>query len=159
MPYPVKRMLSKKAKYGIRALLYLAERRGQGPILIKEIATSERIPQKFLEAILVELKSNGILRSRAGRTGGYEMLKSPRSVSLGQVIRLIDGPLAPVPCVSQMAYAPCDDCGDEKACLLRMVMKEVRDATSQILEQTTLESMLAQKARMREGAFTLDFNI
>src|SRR5262245_50904316 len=97
-------MLSKKAKYGIRALLYLAERRGQGPILIKDIAKAERIPQKFLEAILVELKSDGILKSRAGRTGGYELLRPPKEVNLGQVIRLMDGPLAPIPCVSQMAY-------------------------------------------------------
>jgi Rrf2 family protein len=152
-------MLSKKAKYGIRALLYLAERRGQGTIQIKEIAKAERIPQKFLEAILVELKSNGILRSRAGRTGGYELLRPAKDVNLGQVIRLMDGPLAPIPCVSQMAYVPCDDCADERTCLIRMVMKEVRDATARILEQTTLEGMLTEKEKFRNASAVLDFHI
>lgn len=152
-------MLSKKAKYAIRALLYLAERGGQGPIMIKEIAGSERIPQKFLEAILVELKSSGIVRSRSGRTGGYEILRAPKDVNLGQVIRLIDGPLAPISCVSQMAYAPCDDCLDEKTCLLRRVMKEVRDANARILEQTTLAGMLAQKEQFKNESFALDFTI
>ncbi len=152
-------MLSKKAKYAIRALLYLAERDGSGPIQIKDIASSERIPQKFLEAILVELKSSGMVRSRAGRTGGYEMLRDPKDVNLGQVIRLIDGPIAPISCVSQTAYAPCQDCQDEKTCLLRMVMKEVRDANARILEQTTLEGMLEKKAELKDKAFILDFNI
>src|SRR5262249_34284831 len=140
-------MLSKKAKYGIRALLYLAERRGQGPVMIKEIAQAERIPKKFLEAILVDLKAGGLLRSRAGRTGGYELVRLPKQVDLGHVIRLMDGPLAPIPCVSQTAYAPCEDCLDEKACVIRAVMKEVRDATARILENTTLEAMLAQRER------------
>jgi len=152
-------MLSKKAKYGIRALLFLAEHRGKGPIMIKDIAYSERIPRKFLEAILVELKSGGLLRSRAGRTGGYELLRRPKEIHLGQVLRLIDGPLAPVPCVSQMAYAPCEDCGDERACVIRMVMKDVRDATARILEQTTLEGMLEQKERLRSAHAALDFHI
>ena len=152
-------MLSKKAKYAIRALLYLAERDGQGPIMIREIASSERIPQKFLEAILVELKSSGIVRSRSGRTGGYEILRDPKDVNLGQVIRLIDGPLAPISCVSQTAYSPCDDCQDEKTCLLRMVMKEVRDANARILDQTTLEGMLAQTANLKKSGITLDFTI
>jgi len=148
-----------KAKYGIRALLYLAERRGQGPIMIKEIAKEERIPKKFLEAILVDLKAGGILRSRAGRTGGYEMLRPPKEINLGQVIRLMDGPLAPIPCVSQMAYAACDDCEDERTCLIRMVMKDVRDSTARILEQTTLENMLVQKDRFKRTDGGLDFVI
>lgn len=152
-------MLSKKAKYGIRALLCLAERRGQGPIMIKDIAQAERIPKKFLEAILVDLKSGGLLRSRSGRSGGYELLRSPKEINLGQVIRLMDGPLAPTPCVSQMAYAPCDDCVDERTCLIRMVMKNVRDATARILEQTTLEGMLLHKERFRSADSALDFHI
>ena len=152
-------MLSKKAKYGIRALIYLAERRGQGPVMIKDIAQSERIPKKFLEAILVDLKAGGILRSRSGRMGGYEMLRLPAEVNLGHVIRLMDGPLAPIPCVSQMAYAPCDDCADERTCLIRLVMKDVRDATARILEQTTLETMLAQRERFKNLDGGLDFTI
>src|SRR5262245_44181338 len=152
-------MLSKKAKYGIRALLYLAERRCRGPVLIKDIAQAERIPRKFLEAILVDLKSGGLLRSRAGRSGGYELLRLPKEVNLGQVIRLMDGPLAPTSCVSQMAYAPCEDCPDERTCVIRLVMKEVRDATARILEQTTLEQMMAQKDRFRNADASLDFHI
>ena len=152
-------MLSKKAKYGIRALLCLAERRGQGPTLIKDIAQAERIPRKFLEAILVDLKAGGILRSRSGRSGGYELLRAPEEIDLGHVIRLMDGPVAPIPCVSKMAYAPCEDCRDERTCLIRMVMKEVRDATAGILEKTTLETMLAQKERFKDSAAVGDFNI
>lgn len=152
-------MLSKKAKYGIRALLYLAERRGQGPVMIKDIAASERIPKKFLEAILVDLKSGGILRSRAGRSGGYELLRPAEDVNLGQVIRIMDGPLAPIPCVSQMAYAPCDDCTDERTCLIRFVMKEVRDSTAKILENKTLGSLLEQKERFKSVDNLLDFSI
>jgi len=152
-------MLSKKAKYGIRALLNLAERRGQGPVLIKDIAESERIPKKFLEAILVDLKTAGLVRSRSGRSGGYQLLQSPSEINLGQVIRLIDGPVAPIPCVSQMAYAPCEDCIDERTCLIRIVMKQVRDATAGILEQTTLEGMLAQKERFKNLSSDVDFNI
>ena len=152
-------MLSKKAKYGIRALLCLAERRGRGPVLIKDIAESERIPKKFLEAILVDLKSGGLVRSRSGRSGGYELLRAPGEINLGQVIRLMDGPVAPIPCVSQMAYAPCDDCADERTCLIRMVMKQVRDATAGILEQTTVEGMLAQKDRFKIMSSDVDFNI
>jgi Rrf2 family protein len=152
-------MLSKKAKYAIHALLYLAERRGQGPVLIKDIAESERLPRKFLEAILVDLKAGGLLRSRSGRSGGYELIRSPLEVNLGQVIRLMDGPLAPIPCVSQMAYAPCDDCKDERTCLIRLTMKEVRDVTARILENTTLDGLLKQKEHFRTEDALLDFTI
>lgn len=152
-------MLSKKAKYGIQALLHLAERRGRGPIMIKDIAVAERLPQKFLEAILLELKSAGILRSRAGRSGGYEMIKDPNDVTLGAVIRLIDGPLAPIPCVSQMAYVPCEDCLDEKSCLIRLAMKEVRDSTAAILEGKTIAAMLAQRRELAEQRFAPDYII
>jgi Rrf2 family protein len=152
-------MLSRKAKYGIRALLCLAERQGAGPVMIKDIAQAERIPKKFLEAILVDLKLGGLLRSRSGRLGGYELLRDPKEINLGQVIRLMDGPLAPTPCVSQMAYAPCEDCADERTCLIRMVMQEVRDATAQILEKTTLEGMLGHKERFRSTGSSLDFHI
>ncbi len=152
-------MLSKKAKYGIRALLNLAEKQGRGPILIKDIALEERIPQKFLEAILVELKTAGVVRSRAGRKGGYELLSHPKDVNLGQVVRVMDGPLALISCVSQTAYSPCEDCPDEQTCLIRMVMQEVRDATAKILEQATLEGMLANKERFRETNSPLHFQI
>ncbi|MBL9135563.1 MAG: Rrf2 family transcriptional regulator [Verrucomicrobiales bacterium] len=152
-------MLSQKAKYGIQALLFLA-RRGQGsPVLIKEIAEKERLPKKFLEAILLDLKSTGILHARPGRGGGYTLNRPPRTVTLGRVIRLIDGPLAPIPCVSQTAYAPCKDCVDERICVIRAVMKQVRDATAKILDETTLEDLLEKEQHLSRSVPVLDFHI
>ena len=137
-------MLSKRAKYGIRALIYLAQRQGEGPIQIRDIAETLIIPRKFLEAILLDLRNEGILQSRKGREGGYYMERSPDTVPLGKVIRFIDGPLASVPCVSQTAYAHCDDCPDEKTCVIRCIMKEVRDATAKILDEATLDHLVAK---------------
>ncbi len=152
-------MLSQKAKYGIQALLFLA-RRGQGsPVLIKEIAEKERLPKKFLEAILLDLKSAGILHARPGRGGGYTLNRPPRTVTLGRVIRLIDGPLAPIPCVSQTAYAPCKDCLDERTCVIRAMMKQVRDATAKILDETTLEDLLEKEQQLSRSVPVLDFHI
>ncbi|MCC7373398.1 MAG: Rrf2 family transcriptional regulator [Verrucomicrobiales bacterium] len=152
-------MLSQKAKYGIQALLFLA-RRGQGsPVLIKEIAEKERLPKKFLEAILLDLKSAGILHARPGRGGGYTLNRPPRTVTLGRVIRLIDGPLAPIPCVSQTAYAPCKDCLDERTCVIRAMMKQVRDATAKILDETTLEDLLEKEQHLSRSLPVLDFHI
>ena len=152
-------MLSQKAKYGIQALIYLA-RKGQGtPVLIKEIAEKERLPRKFLEAILLELKGAGILHARPGKGGGYTLNRSPATVTLSRVIRLIDGPLAPIACVSQTAYAPCRDCLDERTCAIRAVMKQVRDATAKILDETTLADLLEQQDRLGQGPAVMDFHI
>lgn len=138
-------MLSKKAKYGIKALLRLGERWDQGPVLIAELARRERLPLKFLESILLTLRRAGILTSKKGRGGGYALARPPEEVTLGEVIRLLDGPLALVPCASLTAYRPCDDCADEAACGIRLVMKEVRDATSRILDRTTLRDLLEKE--------------
>ena len=135
-------MLSKRAKYGIRALIYLAQRQGDGPIQIRDIAETLAIPRKFLEAILLDLRNEGILQSRKGREGGYYMERSPDTIPLGRIIRYIDGPLASVPCVSQTAYAHCDDCPDERTCVIRCVMKQVRDATAKILDEATLDHLV-----------------
>ncbi len=152
-------MLSQKAKYGIQGLMHLA-RRGQGiPVLIKDIAEKERLPRKFLEAILLELKGAGILHARPGKGGGYTLNRDPGTVTLGRVIRLIDGPLAPIPCVSQTAYAPCRDCLDERTCVIRAVMKQVRDATAKVLDETTLADLIEQQDRLGNNAPVLDFNI
>src|ERR1700677_1615651 len=137
-------MLSKRAKYGIRALLYLADHQGEGPIQIRDISEKLEIPRKFLEAILLDLRNEGILQSRKGKEGGYLMERSPDTITLGRVIRLVDGPLAAVPCVSQTAYARCDDCPDEKQCVIRWIMKDVRDSTAKILDQTTLDQLVAK---------------
>jgi Rrf2 family protein len=137
-------MLSKKAKYALRALLALAKENGHGPVLISDLAERESIPKKFLELILLELKKQGILQSKKGKGGGYFLGKAPEAINLGDVIRVLDGPLAPLPCVSQTAYMKCDECEDETTCGIRIVMKEVRDATARILDGTNLADVLAQ---------------
>ncbi len=117
-------MLSKKSKYGLRALLALARRKDQEPVLISDLAEQERIPRKFLEWILLELKNNGMLRSKRGKGGGYFLGRAPKAISIGEVIRALDGPLAPLPCVSHTAYRKCEECEDETTCGIRAVMNE-----------------------------------
>ena len=138
------RMLSKKAKYALIAMLFLARRYGEGPIQIAEITRKEGIPKKFTELILLEMKNQGLLQSKKGKGGGYFLRKPPAQISLGKIIRLIDGPLAPVPCVSVMAYEKCDECPDEKKCGIRLVMKDVRDSIARILDSTSLSDVLAR---------------
>ncbi len=135
-------MLTKKTKYALQALLSLAKEYGRGPVLISQIAENERIPKKFLELILLDLKNNGILQSKKGKGGGYFLGRPPELITFGQVIRLLDGPLAPLPCVSQTAYRKCDECKDERTCGIRVVMKDVRDSTAKILDTTTLADAL-----------------
>lgn len=137
-------MISKKTKYGLRAVLLLAREYGRGPLLISEVAVREGIPKKFLELILLELKNKGILQSKKGKGGGYSLGKAPENVTFGQVIRALEGPLAPVPCVSQTAYMKCEECRDELTCGIRIVMKQVRDATAKIVDGTTLAQVLRQ---------------
>jgi len=134
-------MLSRKAKYAIKALLALADRDGEEPMRIADLARAEQIPPKFLELILLGLKNNGILQSRKGKGGGYLLARDPSKIYLGQIVRMFDGPLAPVPCASQTGYVPCADCRDEAVCGVRLAMKEVRDATARILDGTSLASL------------------
>jgi Rrf2 family protein len=141
-------MLSKRAKYGLRALLALAQDHGQGRVLVGSLAAQEAIPRKFLELILLDLKRHGILHSKKGRGGGYALTRPPGDVSLGQVIRILDGPLAPLPCVSQTAYAKCEECIDEATCGIRLVMKEVRDSTARILDGTSLADVWDRVSRI-----------
>ena len=141
-------MLSKKAKYALQALLQLAKEYNQGPTLISELARREGIPKKFLELILLDLKRHGILQSKKGKGGGYFLGKNPQAIFLGQVIRVLDGPLAPIPCVSQTAYMKCQECKDEKTCGIRLVMQEVRDATAKILDSTSLADMIKRVEKM-----------
>jgi Rrf2 family protein len=142
-------LLSKKTKYALKALQYLARAKDRGPVLIAEIAGNEGIPQKFLEAILLELKKEGFLESRKGKGGGYFLARAPESITLGAVVRKMEGPLALLPCVSQTAYRRCDECHDERTCGLRMIMKDVRDRTSEILDSTSLADVEDQ---VREAA-------
>jgi len=139
-------MLSRKAKYGLHALLALARRYGQGPVQIADLVAEEELPRKFLESILLELKKQGLLHSRRGRQGGYMLSRAPHLIYVGQIIRVLDGPLAPVSCVSQTAYRPCDECRDERRCGIRMVMQEVRDAMAAILDEKSLQDVVAMVA-------------
>lgn len=135
-------LLSNKSKYALHALKILADEYQNGPVLIVDIAHQADIPKKFLEQILLELKHNGILQSKKGRGGGYFLRQNPDTVTIGRVIRVLDGPVAPVPCVSETAYGKCDECLDERTCGIRLVMKDVRDAIVNILDTTTISDML-----------------
>ncbi len=132
--------LSKRGEYGLRATIHLANAQKHSPdamVQIKNISVQEKIPTKYLEQILLALKNAGLLHSKMGVGGGYYLAKSPEQINLGQIIRVLDGPLAPIRCVSHMAYEPCG-CPDEETCGLRMVMGDVRDAIAEILENTSL---------------------
>jgi len=146
--------LSKRGEYGLRAMMRLAEfyRPGPEPVItqIKDVSEIEKIPIKYLEQILLALKNAGLLQSRMGQGGGYYLAKPPDRIFLGQIVRILDGPLAPIRCVSQTAYEPCD-CPDEKTCGLRLVMGDVRDAIADILDKTSLEDVRRRVRAIREG--------
>ncbi|MCB0568525.1 MAG: Rrf2 family transcriptional regulator [Phaeodactylibacter sp.] len=144
-------MLSKKSKYAINALLYIARHAEEGrPILASEIAKSESIPHKFLEAILLDLKNAGILRSKRGRHGGYFLKMLPDEINLITVMRLFDGPIALLPCVSLNYYDTCDECQDEKTCGIRTVFLMIRDHTLATLRDNTLAVILEREKVMKE---------
>ena len=130
--------LSKRGEYGLRAMIFLAKKAQEDQrVTIKGIAEQENMPSKFLEQILLNLKNAGILQSKMGIGGGYYLARAADEITLGQIKRVLDGPIAPIRCVSQMAYEPCG-CPDEAHCGLRLVMKDVRDSISTILDGTTL---------------------
>ncbi|PHQ57361.1 MAG: transcriptional regulator [Lutibacter sp.] len=131
-------MLSKKTKYGLKALSYLAKQEQNVPVLISDISTSENISKKFLESILLTLKKAGILSSKKGKGGGYYLLKKPIEIKISTIIRLLEGPIAMLPCVSLNYYEKCDDCISEESCSLNNLMVEVRDSMLKILENKTL---------------------
>lgn len=134
-------MLSKKSQYAFKALAYLTEKYEQGPVLISEIAKKKKIPLKFLENILLELKKAGILDSKKGKGGGYFLRQNPSKVKVATIIRLVNGPIAMLPCVSLYFYERCKNC-NEKHCGLHDMMIEVRDATLNIVENRTLKDLV-----------------
>ena len=152
-------MLSKKSKYALKAMLVLAKEYGQGPVLISDLARRENIPHKFLELILLELKNQGLLQSKKGKGGGYFLGREPHRISVGNIVRVLDGPIAPLPCVSQTAYMRCRECRNERSCGIRIVMKEVRDATAKIMDSTSLSDMLKQVEAVVTGKESLSFAI
>jgi Rrf2 family protein len=135
-------MLSKKTKYALHALTYLGKHRAEGTVLIHDIAEEHGISHKFLENILLELKKAGMLGSKKGKGGGYYLIKEPQEIPLSRVIRLLDGPIAMLPCVSLNYYEPCAECKSETQCGLNKVMIQVRDETLKILENKTLQDIL-----------------
>ena len=145
-------MLTQKAKYAFQALLMLGEQPPGKPLLIAEIAAAQDLPKKFLELILLELKHHGILHSRRGKHGGYVLARDPSEITFGEVVRIIDGPIAPVLCASQSAYRRCADCRDEASCAIRKVFRRVRDAASAILDNHTLADALRRGARSQRRA-------
>ncbi len=143
-------MLSKKAKYAINALVNLTRKYDRGPILISEIAKEEKIPKKFLEAILLDLRNAGILNSKKGKGGGYYLIKPPGEVNLATVVRLFDGAIALLPCVSYKYYERCDECEDEEACGIRDVFMEVKEETVNLLKKNTLADIVAFEQARKE---------
>jgi len=133
--------LSKRSEYGIRAMAKLATHGSEEHVSLKEIADEESIPIKFLEQIFLSLKNTGLLHSKSGRGGGYYLGKPAEQIIIGQIVRILDGPLAPINCVSETAYEPCG-CPDEEQCGLRLVMFDVRNAVAGILDNTTLADIL-----------------
>lgn len=143
-------MLTKKTRYALRALVVLAERDTSSPTLIGELAASEGIPHKFLEAILRELRQHGILRAQRGRGGGVALRVDPRQLSLASVIRVLDGPLIPLPCVTEKGEQRCEECRHRQSCGVRVVMRELYDSTARLLENTSLADLI-RISRAPEG--------
>jgi len=137
-------MLSQKTRYAILALTRLAREVGNGAILISDIARSENIPQRYLEAILLDLKKLGMLGSKLGKSGWYFLIRKPENINLSEVVRHFEGPIALVPCVSEKAYQPCEFCKDEAKCNMKKVFKDIRDYTYEKLAQTTLLSLIKE---------------
>jgi Rrf2 family protein len=142
-------MLSHKAKYAIKALLVLARAEEDELVQVNEIAEQQNIPKKFLDLIFFELRRHGLIVSTRGREGGYSLGKPAADISIASIVRAVDGPLAPLPCASVKFYRRCADCDDEKTCEVRRLMREVRDAASAILDNTSLAEAASLNQRSR----------
>lgn len=135
-------MLTKKTKYGLKAMSYLAKLDEEAPILISDISKAEKIPLKFLEGILLELKKSGFLDSKKGKGGGYYLNVEADKINIASIIRVLEGPIALLPCVSLNYYKKCEDCVDEESCSLNRIMVQVRDQTLKVLENQTLKDLI-----------------
>lgn len=133
-------MLTAKGKYGLKALVHLAQFPPGELALVADIASSNKIPKKFLDAILGDLRNAGIVQSRKGKGGGYRLARPPEEIKVGSIVRVLDGPLAPIPCASHTRYEACDDC-DVATCQVRHAMLNVRNAIAEVLDRTTLAEM------------------
>ena len=139
-------MLTNKGKYGLKAMVHLAGLEAGETAQIAEIAQRNNISKKFLDAILLDLRNAGMLRSKKGPGGGYALAKPARSIEVGAVIRALEGPIAPIDCASRSAFKPCLDCGDIEACVVREVMLEVRDAMAAVIDNTTIADLVSRAA-------------
>ena len=139
-------MLTQRSRYALRAMLFLAEAPADGPpVPMTRIAAEANVPRKFLELILADLREAGFILSTRGKMGGYRLARPTHLISLGEIVRVIEGPLALVPCVSRTAYRPCGDCKDEATCAIRLAMARVRDETARILDGTSLAAAAAEE--------------
>ena len=142
------RTISKRTQYGLKAVIALGRKYGEGPVLIATLAKEENVPLKFLEVILLDLKGHGILDSKKGKHGGYQLTRPPSTITFGSIIRMLEGPLAPLPCASERMYRACEECADVENCGTRILMRQVRDAIAEVLDNTTLADLLR---RVEEG--------
>ena len=138
-------MLSKKAQYSILALVKLAREYQRGPVLIEKISQTEKIPKKFLEAILLDLKQSGVLGSKKGKGGGYFLIKEPGEINMADIIRHFDGAIALIPCATYKYYQPCQHCKDELTCGIRSVVKDIRDETVNLLKNISLADIIKRE--------------
>ena len=143
-------MITKKSKYAIKALIYLAKQPPKEPILIESISTDERIPRKFLEAILLELRKAGYLGSKKGKGGGYYLIKSPEDINMAEVMRLFDGAIALVPCVAHKYYEPCEECIDEISCPIREVFRTIREQTVATLKKNSFGKLVESEKELKK---------
>ena len=137
-------MLTNKGKYGLKAMVHLAGLEPGALAQVQDIADKNSIPKKFLDQILSELRNAGLVFSKKGKGGGYALAQPAHKISVGQIVRVLDGPLAPIQCASVTAYRPCDDCGDEKACAVRLMMTKARNAIADVLDNHSLADMRSQ---------------
>ncbi|MEZ4829579.1 MAG: Rrf2 family transcriptional regulator [Bacteroidia bacterium] len=143
-------MISKKAKYALNALLLLTREYGKGPVMTSYIAETEHIPAKFLETILLEMKRSGILSSKKGAGGGYYLRKQPSEINIADIMRVFDGPIALLPCVTYRFYERCEECKDEDICSIRKAFQEVREASVKILKSYNLQQLADYEDQLRE---------
>jgi Rrf2 family protein len=142
-------MITKKTKYAFKALIRLASIPSAEPVLIADLARTEKIPKKFLESILLSLRKGGILQSRIGKGGGYSLALPPNRISLAAIIRLLEGDIAPVQCLSTTNYVKCEECADERTCGIRLSMVDVDSALTEVLERLTVADMVSRSQNER----------
>ena len=144
-------MISQKTRYALRALLYLAEGGETAPVQLARIASSQRVPPKYLELIMLDLKKAGLVRSERGPKGGYVLARPPAEISFGQIVRALEGPIALISCASVNFYAPCGDCHDEATCAIRRAFTVLRDQSTTVLNSISLAQGAAWEERLGEG--------